>query len=74
MEQKLTNVKSISIPMEQKEKAINIPRRTFRSAYAERMIASQQITKSQSNFNWLYWLNYLMYPIGFILLVAEIFL
>lgn len=67
----MSNTRVIPFPNLQKE--IAIPRRQFRSAYAERIAIPYEL-KEKSSFDWWKILNELLYPIGFILLAADMFL
>lgn len=68
----ITNAKSISIPMEQKEKALTIPRKSFRSAYVDHLAFSHQLTtKKESIVNWWGVLNQSLIPILIIWMAIE---
>jgi len=72
MEQGLTNAKSISIPMEQKEKALTIPRKSFRSAYVDHLAFSKELTtKKESIVDWWRLINEALFPLAFIWIAIE---
>lgn len=72
MEQRITNARSISIPMEQKEKALTIPRKSFRSAYVDHLAFSKQLTtKKESIVDWGSVLNNALVPILIIWMAIE---
>lgn len=71
-----TNTKVLKKGRIATEKSPVIPHKDFKIAYMEHLMASQQMTKVKppSKIDWWAILNQLLYPIGFILLSAEIFL